>query len=77
MRKELEKQYVLFWAQKLGKENEEHSHFLAAEHLQPIFLPHLPFSSLSWFSALELIRTSEFHYLDGDAEERVGLARLF
>jgi len=73
---ELEGQYILFWARKLGKGN-EHSHFLAAEHFKLIFFPHLPFSSVGWFCALELIRTSEFHYLDGDAEEGVGLARLF
>jgi hypothetical protein len=39
-----------------------------------IFLPQLPFSNPCCY-ALEIIRTSELHYLDGDAEEG-GLGKI-
>jgi hypothetical protein len=44
-------------------------HSLEDEDLKFIFVPHLPFWSLGCCSALEIIRTSEFHYLDGEEEE--------
>jgi hypothetical protein len=44
-------------------------HFSEAEACALIFSLQLPVSSLWRCSALEVIRTSEFHYLDGDEKE--------